>query len=142
MQEQTTLAAAVSYTGIGLHSGRDVHMRLAPAPVGTGIVFVRTDVAGRPTIRATADHVTSTLRATTLEEHGVRVFTVEHLMSALHARRIDNCYVELDSEEPPVADGASLAFFRLIGEAGVEAQGTPREEVVIDKVYLIDDDEL
>ena len=140
MQEQTTLAAAVSYTGIGLHSGRDVHMRLAPAPVGTGIVFVRTDVAGRPTIRATADHVTSTLRATTLEEHGVRVFTVEHLMSALHARRIDNCYVELDSEEPPVADGASLAFCRLIGEAGVEAQGAPREEIVIDKVYRIDDE--
>ena len=64
MQEQTTLATAVSYTGIGLHSGRDVHMRLAPAPVGTGIVFVRTDVAGRPTIRATADHVTSTLSST------------------------------------------------------------------------------
>ena len=141
MQEQTTLAAAVSYTGIGLHSGRDVHMRLVPAPAGTGIVFVRTDVAGRPTIRATADHVTSTLRATTLEEHGVRVFTVEHLMSALQARRIDNCYVELDSEEPPVADGASLAFCRLIGEAGVEAQGAPREEIVIDKVYRIDDDE-
>jgi len=141
LQEQTTLATAVSYTGIGLHSGRDVHMRLAPAPAGTGIVFVRTDIAGRPTIRATADHVTSTLRATTLEEHGVRVFTVEHLMSALHARRIDNCYVELDSEEPPVADGASLAFCRLIGEAGVEAQGAPREEIVIDKVYRIDDDE-
>lgn len=141
MQEQITLASTATYTGIGLHSGRDVHMRLLPAPAGTGIVFVRTDLDGRPTIRATADHVTSTLRATTLEEHGARVFTVEHLMSALCAQGIDNCYVELDSEEPPVADGASLAFFRLIGEAGRAAQGVPREEVVIDRVYRIDDEE-
>ena len=141
MQEQITLASTATYTGIGLHSGRDVHMRLLPAPAGTGIVFVRTDLDGRPTIRATADHVTSTLRATTLEEHGARVFTVEHLMSALCAQGIDNCYVELDSEEPPVADGASLAFFRLIGEAGRAAQGALREEVVIDRVYRIDDEE-
>ena len=140
MQHQTTLARAAAYTGIGLHSGREVHMELRPAAAGTGIVFVRTDLDGEPRVHATADHVTSTLRATTIEEDGVKFFTIEHLMSALHALRIDNCEVRLDSEEPPVADGASLAFFELIEQAGIAELDAPREEIVIDRVYRIDDD--
>ena len=140
MQHQTTLAQAVAYTGIGLHSGREVHMELRPAAAGTGIVFVRTDLDGEPRVHATADHVTSTLRATTIEEDGVKFFTIEHLMSAFHALRIDNCEVRLDSEEPPVADGASLAFFDLIEQAGIAELDAPREEIVIDRVYRIDDD--
>lgn len=140
MQQQTTLARAAAYTGIGLHSGREVHMELRPAAAGTGIVFVRTDLDGEPRVHATADHVTSTLRATTIEEDGVKFFTIEHLMSALHALRIDNCEVRLDSEEPPVADGASLAFFELIEQAGIAELDAPREEIVIDRVYRIDDD--
>ena len=140
MQHQTTLAQAVAYTGIGLHSGREVHMELRPAAAGTGIVFVRTDLDGEPRVHATADHVTSTLRATTIEEGSVKFFTIEHLMSAFHALRIDNCEVRLDSEEPPVADGASLAFFELIEQAGIAKLDAPREEIVIDRVYRIDDD--
>ena len=140
MQQQTTLARAAAYTGIGLHSGREVHMELRPAAAGAGIVFVRTDLDGEPRVHATADHVTSTLRATTIEEDGVKFFTIEHLMSALHALRIDNCEVRLDSEEPPVADGASLAFFELIEQAGIAKLDAPREEIVIDRVYRIDDD--
>ncbi len=140
MQQQTTLARAAAYTGIGLHSGREVHMELRPAAAGTGIVFVRTDLPAEPRVHATADHVTSTLRATTIEEDGVKFFTIEHLMSALHALRIDNCEVRLDSEEPPVADGASLAFFELIEQAGIAELDAPREEIVIDRVYRIDDD--
>lgn len=140
MQQQTTLARAAAYTGIGLHSGREVHMELRPTAAGTGIVFVRTDLDGEPRVHATADHVTSTLRATTIEEDGVKFFTIEHLMSTLHALRIDNCEVRLDSEEPPVADGASLAFFELIEQAGIAKLDAPREEIVIDRVYRIDDD--
>ena len=140
MQQQTTLARAAAYTGIGLHSGREVHMELRPAAAGTGIVFVRTDLDGEPRVHATADHVTSTLRATTIEEDGVKFFTIEHLMSALHALRIDNCEVRLDSEEPPVADGASLVFFELIEQAGIQELVAPRKEIVIDRVYRIDDD--
>ena len=140
MQHQTTLARAAAYTGIGLHSGREVHMELRPAAAGAGIVFVRTDLDGEPRVHATADHVTSTLRATTIEEDGVKFFTIEHLMSAFHALRIDNCEVRLDSEEPPVADGASLAFFDLIEQAGIAELDAPREEIVIDRVYRIDDD--
>lgn len=140
MQKQTTLETAVSYTGIGLHSGREVHAVLKPAPADTGIVFVRTDLLGQPMIHAKAENVTSTLRATTVEEDGLRVFTIEHLMSAFHAHRIDNAFVELDSEEPPVADGASLVFFELMAKAGIRELDAARREVVIDKVYRIDDE--
>ena len=139
--QQTTLAAEASYTGIGLHSGREVHMVLKPAPADTGLVFVRTDLEGQPQIHATASKVTSTMRATTVEENGCKVFTIEHLMSAFHALRIDNCYIEIDAEEPPVADGSSLAFFQKMKDAGVKELAAERKEIVIDKVYRIDDEE-
>lgn len=140
LQKQRTLKTEVSYTGIGLHSGREVHATLKPAPEDTGIVFVRKDLSGEPQIHAKATNVTSTLRATTVEENGNKVFTIEHLMSAFHAHRIDNAYVELDSEEPPVADGASLVFFELMAKAGIVEQAKDRKEIVIDKVYRIDDE--
>ena len=140
MQKQRTLKTEISYTGIGLHSGREVHATLKPAPEDTGIVFVRKDLSGEPQIHAKAQNVTSTLRATTVEENGNKVFTIEHLMSAFHAHRIDNAYVELDSEEPPVADGASLVFFELMAKAGIVEQAKDRREIVIDKVYRIDDE--
>lgn len=140
LQKQRTLKTEVSYTGIGLHSGREVHAMLKPAPEDTGIVFVRKDLSGEPQIHAKAQNVTSTLRATTVEENGNKVFTIEHLMSAFHAHRIDNAYVELDSEEPPVADGASLIFFELMAKAGIVEQAKDRKEIVIDKVYRIDDE--
>ena len=139
--QQTTLAAEASYTGIGLHSGREVHMVLKPAPADTGLVFVRTDLEEQPQIHATASNVTSTMRATTVEENGCKVFTIEHLMSAFHALRIDNCYIEIDAEEPPVADGSSLAFFQKMKDAGVKELAAERKEIVIDKVYRIDDEE-
>lgn len=135
-----TLARRVEYTGIGLHSGREVHLVLAPAEAGEGIYFVRSDVPGEPRVRAIAQNVTATLRATTIEENGVKVFTIEHLMSALHASGIDNCRIEMDSEEPPVADGAALVFFSLIKSAGKCEQEAERREIVIDRVYRIDDD--
>lgn len=140
LQKQRTLKTEISYTGIGLHSGREVHATLKPAPKDTGIVFVRTDLPGAPQIHAKAENVTSTLRATTVEEDGHKVFTIEHLMSAFHAHRIDNAYVELDSEESPVADGASLVFFELMAKAGIVEQAKDRKEIVIDKVYRIDDE--
>ena len=140
LQKQRTLKTEVSYTGIGLHSGREVHATLKPAPEDTGIVFVRKDLSGEPQIHAKAQNVTSTLRATTVEENGNKVFTIEHLMSAFHAHRIDNAYVELDSEVPPVADGASLVFFELMAKAGIVEQAKDRREIVIDKVYRIDDE--
>ena len=108
---QETLMREVAYEGVGLHSGKKVSLTLKPASENTGIVFVRSDIEGFPKIRALAKNVTATARATTLEEDGVKVFTVEHLMSALHGYKIDNCEVVMDAEEPPVADGSARVFF-------------------------------
>lgn len=137
--KQRTIDHAVKYTGIGLHSGREVNLELQPAEEGTGIVYYRVDVEGSPSIRAIAENVTSTIRATTIEENGVKVFTIEHLMSAFHAHGIDNCKVLIDSEEPPVADGSSLEFFKLMQSAGIKEQEAERQEIVIDKAYRVED---
>ncbi len=136
---EKTLKSAASMTGVGLHSGKTVNMRLLPAEEG-GIIFVRTDLNDKPEIHAAASNVTSTVRATTLEENGAKIFTVEHIMSALHALKIDHCRVEIDGEEPPVADGSALVFFNLIKSAGVVELSAKRREIVIDKIYRADGD--
>ena len=135
------MASPIEFVGIGLHSGRDVKLRLVPGTPRSGIVFARVDLTGTPVIHATAANVSATVRATTLAEDGAKVFTVEHLMSAFCALGIDNCRVEMDAEEPPVADGSALTFVRLIKEAGIAEQDSERREIVIDRVYRIDDDE-
>ncbi len=138
---QTTLAGAVSYSGIGLHAAREVHMVLRPAPANTGIVFVRTDLPGRPSVKAHFSNVTNTMRATTLECGEAKVFTVEHVLSALRGLQIDNCLVEMDSAEPPVADGSSLNFVELIEKAGVVPLDAPRQELVIQKQHLVQEED-
>lgn len=139
MHQQTTIAKTVTHTGRGLHSGREVTIVLNPAPADTGIVFIRVDLPDRPRIPAKSDSVTSTIRATTIGKDQIKVFTIEHLLSALHVLRIDNCFIEIDAEEPPVADGSSLIFFDLIKAAGVELQEKKRQEIIVDQVYRIDD---
>lgn len=139
MAQQQTIAQEIVYTGIGLHSGLPVGLHIKPAPVNTGIVFVRSDLSGNPRVVANADNVTSTLRATTIGNDAIQFFTIEHLMSALTISGVDNCYVELDSEEPPVMDGSSILFWELIQKAGILSQEELRHEVVIDKVLRIDD---
>ena len=116
---QHTIAKSVSFSGNGLHSGLPVEMTLVPAAAGTGIVFSRTDLAGKPTVAARPDFVTDTNRATTLTCGDARVFTVEHVLSALYAMEIDNCIIEMDSPEPPVADGGAKTFVDMILEAGI-----------------------
>ena len=139
MQRERTLAARVVYDGIGLHSGKPVHMELAPAAPGTGIQFMRSDLPEALPVAATAAHVTATLRATTIGAGTLKFFTIEHLMSALHVHGVDNCLVLLDAEEPPVVDGSARTFFRLIAEAGTVEQDAERRVTVIDRVYRVDD---
>ena len=139
MQRERTLASRVVYDGIGLHSGRPVHMELVPAATGTGIQFARADLPETLPVAATAAHVTATLRATTIGAGALKFFTIEHLMSALHVHGIDNCLVLLDAEEPPVVDGSARAFFRLIAEAGTVEQDAERRTTVIDRIYRVDD---
>ena len=138
-QKQHTICKEISYTGIGLHSGKDVVMTLKPAAINTGIVFVRTDLPDRPTIKAVPENVSSTVRATTLSENGAEVFTVEHLMSALSMQAIDNIIIEMSSPEPPVADGSAKVFFELIEKAGIKEQEAERKVYVVDRVFSVYD---
>lgn len=141
MEHQTTLASEIAYSGIGLHSGAEVHMKIKPAPPGSGVVFERSDLPGNPRVRAVAACVAATVRATTVEADGVRFFTIEHLMSAISASGLDNCVVELDSEEPPVADGASLVFLDLLAKAGLKTLEEERDVIAVDRVLRVDDGE-
>ena len=139
MKKQVTLAAGVSYSGAGLHSGKNVTMTLQPGEPDTGIVFVRTDLPGQPEIHARAELVTSTLKATTLSENGAQVFTVEHLLGALFAMGVDNCRIGMDSPEPPVTDGSGLVFAQLIQQAGRREQEAERRICVIDRPFSVHD---
>lgn len=120
--KQTTIAKPVSYEGNGLHSGLPVKMTLLPADVGSGIRFRRTDLADAPDIPANPAYITNTLRATTLENGAAKVFTVEHVLSALCGMHITNCTIEMNSPEPPVGDGSAKTFIDMIHDAGVEEQ--------------------
>lgn len=122
---QKTLCQPVSFSGIGIHTGVNVDLSFIPADVGTGIVFERTDLAGRPKIPATVEYVVDTSRSTTLGVGAVKVHTVEHVLSALRAFHIDNVIIQISSFEPPVADGSAKAFVEMIQKSGViEQNGT------------------
>jgi len=139
MEKQITLAGEAAYSGVGLHSGREVFITLKPGEPDTGIVFVRTDLPERPEIHARADLVTSTLRATTISENGAQVFTVEHLLGALFGMGIDNCRIEMNSPEPPVADGSGLVFAQLVQQAGRVEQKAEKQVYVVDRAFSVYD---
>ena len=141
MQKQRTIKNNVDCVGIGLHSGKEVRLKIKPSSEDTGVVFVRTDLPGNPKIHALAANVTATVRATTLEENGAKVFTIEHLMSAINVSGIDNCEIEIDSEEPPVMKGNSIDFFRMIKSAGTVEQSAERKEIHLKKIYRADGEE-
>ena len=141
MQRQRTLKDKISCVGVGLHSGKEVKLVMKPADVDSGIIFFRTDLPTRPKIHATAQNVTATLRATTLEENGAKVFTIEHLLSALNACNVDNCEIELDAEEPPVLNGNSIDFFKMIQSTGLIEQDKERKIIRVEKIYRVDGEE-
>ncbi len=122
MIRQRTLKNVIGATGVGLHTGKKVYLTLRPAPVGTGIVFRRVDLDPVVEIAASLERVSDTRLSTTLEHNGVRVSTVEHLMSAFAGLHIDNAIVELDSDEVPIMDGSAAVFVFLIQSAGIETQ--------------------
>ena len=136
---QHTIAKAVSYSGIGLHSGKDVLMTLKPAAENTGVTFIRTDMPGKPEIRALAENVSSTVKATTLSENGAEVFTVEHLMAAISLSGVDNIRIEMSSPEPPVTDGSAKVFCELIEEAGLVEQAAERKVYAVDRAFSVYD---
>lgn len=137
--KQQTLKKEISYTGKGLHSGLDVIMTLKPAAIDTGIVYKRVDLNNTPIIHAKPELVSSTVRATTISENGVEVFTVEHLMAALSMMGVDNVIIEMNSPEPPVTDGSAKVFCELIKKAGLVEQEKERNIYAIDKEFSIYD---
>ncbi|MBA3028094.1 MAG: UDP-3-O-acyl-N-acetylglucosamine deacetylase [Desulfobacteraceae bacterium] len=123
---QRTLEKSVSFSGIGLHSGRKVHLTLKPAPPNHGIKFKRTDLPNMPVIPALFQMVVDTSLATVIGEEGAIVSTVEHLMASLTGMGVDNALVELDAHEVPVMDGSAKLFTSMIKKAGIVEQKSPR----------------
>ncbi|MFA5779683.1 MAG: bifunctional UDP-3-O-[3-hydroxymyristoyl] N-acetylglucosamine deacetylase/3-hydroxyacyl-ACP dehydratase [Elusimicrobiota bacterium] len=120
MGKQKTISKEVSYSGTGLHTGNNVSIKLKPATENTGIIFVRCDLPDNPKIKADISNVLTTVRGTTVGlDEKTSVHTVEHLLATLFAFDIDNLIVEMNSNEPPIADGSALPFVELIKKAGI-----------------------
>ena len=131
MIKQRTLKNTIRATGVGLHSGEKVYLTLKPAPVDTGIVFRRADLAPVVEIPARAANVGETTMSTTLVNGDVKVDTVEHLLSAMAGLGIDNAYVELSASEVPIMDGSAGPFVFLIQSAGLEEQDAAKKFIRI-----------
>jgi len=136
---QNTIAASREAEGTGLHTGTAVRMRLLPAPVGTGVVFRRTDLPGSPEIQAVVSNVVGTDRGTTLGAGEARVHTVEHVLAAVAALGVDNLVVELDAHEPPAGDGSARLFHDLLSGAGIEQQDAPARVLEVDEAFSVAD---
>lgn len=137
---QRTLEKAVSCSGIGLHSGKTVHLTLKPAAVNHGIKFVRKDLPDNPSIPARFNCVVDTSLATVIGLDGVIVSTIEHLMACLAGLSIDNVIVELDSYEVPVMDGSAGPFTRMILEAGIRELEAPRHFFILKEPIELEQD--
>ena len=119
MRFETTVQRPVETSGVGLHSGVPVKIRILPAPPGTGIVFLRTDLERFP-IQASWRHVARVSYATSLMRQGVLISTTEHLLSVFYSMGIDNVFVEIDNLEVPILDGSGLPFVKLIEQAEIK----------------------
>jgi UDP-3-O-[3-hydroxymyristoyl] N-acetylglucosamine deacetylase len=133
MHLQRTLKKEIICSSIGLHTGRKVNMRIKPASVDTGIIFVRRDLPDAGPIPARYDNVCDTTLATSLGTKEVSVATVEHILSAFSGMGVDNALVELDSFEVPIMDGSALPFVNMLKEVGTHIQGKNKKLLVIKK---------
>ncbi len=138
MGQQHTLASAVSLSGIGLHTGVTVNLRLCPAPAHTGVVFKRTDLDGFA-IEAHSRHVARVSYATSLMKKGVLISTTEHLLSALAGLGVDNAVVEVDNLELPIMDGSALPFVKALRQVGLRSQRARRSYAKILKPVKLEE---
>jgi UDP-3-O-[3-hydroxymyristoyl] N-acetylglucosamine deacetylase len=139
MIRQRTLKNVIRATGVGLHTGDKVYMTLRPAPANTGIVFRRVDLDDPVEVPARPEFVGDTTLSTTLVRDGVRIATVEHLLSAFAGLGIDNAYVDLSAPEVPIMDGSAGPFVFLIQSAGVEDQSAAKRFIRIKRVVQVED---
>ncbi len=133
-QQQRTIAAPATLSGIGLHTGNLSTITFKPAPEDYGLRFVRTDLPDQPEIPADVDLVTDISRGTTLTKGDASVHTVEHVLAALVGLEVDNCRIELTANEPPVGDGSALPYTQVLMDAGFVDQKAPRNYIVIDQI--------
>lgn len=141
MIRQRTLKNVIRATGVGLHSGQKVYLALRPAPANTGIVFRRVDLEQPVELRACPENVGDTHLCTTLVVDGVRVSTVEHLLSAMAGLGIDNAYVDLSASEVPIMDGSAGPFVFLLQSAGVEEQNAPKRFMRIKRTVTVEEED-
>lgn len=118
MEKQHTLKQSGTVSGIALHTGARATLNLLPAEENSGIVFRRIDLPGKPEVRALASNVVDVRRGTTIASGQAIVYTVEHIMSALHAGGIDNAVVEMDGMEPPICDGSAREYWQVVKDCG------------------------
>jgi len=143
MLKQQTIAEPIKTVGIGLHSGNRSNLYLKPAPIDSGITFVRLDLAEQIPIPGKAEFITDTRLASVLQIGDSRISTVEHLLSACAGLGIDNLLVEIDGEEIPIMDGSAASFLFLIQSAGIAVQNAPKKFIKIKKtVEVIEGDKL
>jgi len=141
MLKQQTIAEPIKTVGIGLHSGNRSNLFLKPAPIDSGITFVRLDMEPLLPIPGKAENITDTRLASVLQIGEHRISTVEHLLSACSGLGIDNLLVEVDGEEIPIMDGSAASFLFLIQSAGILAQNAMRKFIKINKmVEVVDGD--
>ena len=139
MLRQRTLKSVINATGVGLHSGVKVRLTLRPAQPNTGIVFRRVDLDPPVDLRADPYGVGDTRMASVLEKDGVRLGTVEHLMSALAGLGVDNVYIDVDAPELPIMDGSAGPFVFLLQSAGIEEQNAPKRFLRVRKAVEVKD---
>ena len=139
--KQQTLAAPISFSGKGLHTGVTVNMTVNPAADNNGIVFRRIDLEGTPTVPALCEYVTDTSRGTTIEKGAAKVSTIEHIISALWTMGVDNAVIDIDGPETPIMDGSAREYADKIQEVGLIEQKAARKyyEVTEKQVYTIPD---
>jgi len=136
--KQRTLKNVIRATGVGLHTGEKVYLTLRPAVPDTGIVFRRVDLDTPVEIPAIPENVGETTLSTTLVKDGIRVATIEHLLSALAGLGIDNAYIDLNASEVPIMDGSAGPFVFLIQSAGIQEQNAPKRFIRIKKPVKVD----
>ncbi len=141
LTHQRTLSQPVSFAGIGLHTGEQNRLTIHPAPENHGYKFQRIDLPGQPLIDADVDRVVGTTRGTTLEQHGARVHTTEHILAALYGCEVDNALITLEGPEIPILDGSSRPYVEAILLAGFEDQTAPRKFYILRENISFEDPE-
>jgi UDP-3-O-[3-hydroxymyristoyl] N-acetylglucosamine deacetylase len=139
MAFQQTLKNKMTFSGVGLHSGRETTVTLRPAEAGTGIVFHRVDLSPPVSIEARAANVVNTRLSTTIGRSGAVVATIEHLMAALYGCGIDNVHIDIDGPEVPILDGSAVQIVKGIMETGIETLAKPRKYLVVKRPVTVGD---